>query len=271
MAPRAGGCLFFFLGRRGLGCGTLFERVGIDRCAVLVEVGQRFERVFIGAVNGLGRGQILASRLALCFVGRTGDIERDPGFDFGVQDNVDLMHADRLDRLFQIDLVTADAEAFGGQEVGNVAGRDRSVKLTGFAGRTDDDEILAVKAFGHFRRGGLALGIARFDVLALGLEPGPVGIVGPECAAGRQQIVAGEPVLDGDFVADGAELGDAFQQNDFHDLISFVQCCCQVEAGGVPDGGLGPPPGETGMGRAVAKRPAKKKGSAAMSVMATAP
>jgi hypothetical protein len=116
----------------------------------------------------------------------------------------------------QIDLAALDLLAIGNQRIGDVAGRDRTVKLAGFAGLTDHDDGLAVEIGSDLFSVRAALGVTGFDHLALGFELGAVGIRRTERLALRQQEVTAEPVLDGDFVADGAQTAHALEKNDFH-------------------------------------------------------
>ena len=66
---------------------------------------------------------------------------------------------------------------------------------------------------------GLGLGVAGLDLGALGLEDLQVGSRGAQRLVAGQQEVAGEAVLDGDDVAEGAQALDAFEQNDFHVVL----------------------------------------------------
>jgi hypothetical protein len=51
----------------------------------------RLQRILVDAVDGIGRGQALALRLAGCFVGRTSDVEFDFDRDFRMKVQRDLV------------------------------------------------------------------------------------------------------------------------------------------------------------------------------------
>ena len=102
------------------------------------------------------------------------------------------------------------------ERLGDVARADRTVELAGFTGLADDHDGLAVEARGDAGGRFAALGIALFDRGALVFEPLAVGFGGAQRLLLRQEEVAGEAVLDGDFVADVADPADALEQNDFH-------------------------------------------------------
>ncbi len=107
----------------------------------------------------------------------------------------------------------------GGDRLRDVASRNRAVELPGFAGLANDDEALAVE---HGRLvGGVALEfvVARLEIGALALELLLVRFGGAQGLAARQQEIPGEAVLDAHRVAHMAELGDALQQNHFHDIL----------------------------------------------------
>ena len=65
---------------------------------------------------------------------------------------------------------------------------------------------------------GFALGlqVAGFEFGLHAFELGAVVRGGAQRLAALEQEIAGKPVLDADDFAHLAELGDAFQQNDFH-------------------------------------------------------
>ena len=109
-----------------------------------------------------------------------------------------------------------DREAARLDHVGDVAGRDRAVKLAAVAGLADQDEGLAVQLLGDGLGVLLALQIVGFELRLLGLEIFAVGLGGAQRLLLGQQEVAGEAVLDPDFVAHLAELLDPFEQNHLH-------------------------------------------------------
>src|SRR5690606_40737341 len=93
---------------------------------------------------------------------------------------------------------------------------DRTVQLTGVTRLADHDVGLAVDLVGDLLRVGLVLLVTRLDGGALDFEGLQVGGGGPAGLVARQKEVTGEAVLDGHDVADGAEVLDAFKQNDLH-------------------------------------------------------
>ena len=106
-----------------------------------------------------------------------------------------------------------------GNRIGDVAGRDRAIKLAAVAGLAQQHEGLAVELardlFGFF----LALEIARFQLRALGFEIVEVGFGRAQRLLLRQQEVAGEAVLHLHHIAHLAELFDAFEQDHLHGCL----------------------------------------------------
>src|SRR5580698_5455340 len=118
----------------------------------------------------LAHRQIFALRLPLGLFLRAGDIDRHRGGDLRVKMDGRRVKAERLDRVEQGNLVAVNGKARRRYRLRDVAGRHRTIELTGFAGLADNDEALAVQ----FRRdrGGLALEleIARLELMALAFE-----------------------------------------------------------------------------------------------------
>src|SRR4028118_79671 len=92
----------------------------------------------------------------------------------------------------------------------------RAVRLAGCRRLADELDRNALEAFRILLRRGAALGVRRLDLLAIGFEDLAVRLVRPERLAVGQQEVAGEARLHIDHVADGAELLDPLEQDDFH-------------------------------------------------------
>jgi hypothetical protein len=141
------------------------------------------------------------------------------------------------------------AEAVVGQNRDHVAGGNRTVELTGFTGRADHHEGLAVELFGDLLGFRLALEVAGFEHRALGFETGLVGGIGAQRLALGQQEVAGVAVANLYGFAHLAELGDAFKKNDVH--CSVLSGSCQVLE-------LGPEPVAVRV-RAVSNSPRNRK------------
>ena len=131
------------------------------------------------------------------------------------------VQANGLDRRQQRDLIAVYAHAASGDDVGDVAGRDRSVELAGFAGLTDDDEALAVERGVHLLGFGLLFQIAGLKLGALIVEALLVGAGGAQRFALRQQEIARKAVAHLNGFAHLAQFGDAFEQNDFHVYSPF--------------------------------------------------
>ena len=131
------------------------------------------------------------------------------------------MHAERLDRMRQHDLVAADLGAAGRHCFGDIARRDRAVEIACLAGLTDDHESLAVERLADLLGRAARLGVAGFEIGLLALEALLVGLGGTQRFTARQQAVAGIAVLDADGFAHMAELGHALEQDHFHgDFLS---------------------------------------------------
>ena len=112
--------------------------------------------------------------------------------------------------------MTVHLEAAGFDHAGDVAGRDRAIELAAVAGLADQQEGLAVQLLGDGFGVLLAVQIMGFQLDLLGLEIFPVRLGGAQGLLLGQQEIAGETVLDADFVAHLAQLLDAFEQNDLH-------------------------------------------------------
>ena len=136
----------------------------------------------------------------------------------GVQRDLDLMHADRLDWAVEHDLALGHLGALALQRLDDVAGRDRAVELAGVRRLADQLDGLAVDALRGLLGIDTLLGILGLDAGAIGLEQLLVALVGAQRLLVRKQVIARETVLDGDDVANGAQFLDAFKQDDFHGL-----------------------------------------------------
>ena len=125
--------------------------------------------------------------------------------------------ADDLERFVQLDLPAIDVEALLLERLGNVAGRDRSEQLIGFARLAQELHLEPVKLLGQ--RFGFRLflgGAAHSGGLHL-LDDSLVGDGGLNRQfLGQQKI---PPVSLGDFhhLAAVAQLGHVFFQDDFHE------------------------------------------------------
>src|SRR5579875_762880 len=127
-----------------------------------------------------------------------------------------LMQTERLNRCLEDNLIAIDIKAAAGDCSGNVARRDRAVKIAGFARLTDDDEDLTVQLFGYSGGLGPRLEIARFELGPLAFKPRLIGLSRPQSFALGKEKIAGIAILDPDGFTHLAKLADAFEQNNFH-------------------------------------------------------
>src|SRR5207245_665699 len=98
----------------------------------------------------------------------------------------------------------------------------RAVELAALARLPDQDVGGPVQLLAGLAGGLAGLGVAGLDLRALALEDLEVGRVGAQRLLPRQQVVAGEAVLDVDHVAQRAPALEPFEQNDFHAWVSLT-------------------------------------------------
>jgi hypothetical protein len=179
-----------------------------------------FEDVFGGFLGLFGVGlfgqHVLATGLALGLVLAAGDVDGDVHLDLGMQGHGDGEQADRLDRGGDVHLLAVDGETAIGDRGGDVARRDRAVKLAAVACLADQDKGLAVQLVRDLLGLALELEVMGLELGLLSLEIFAVGLGGAQGLPLWQQEVAGEAVLHLHLVAHLAELLDPFEQNDLH-------------------------------------------------------
>src|SRR5216683_2898342 len=130
--------------------------------------------------------------------------------------DLDLVRAQGLDRLIELDLAALDLDACGGSAIGDVARGHRTVELQGL-GRLADEDDLEVAHLGADALGFLAtLEVLSLQRLTLRFEVGDVVLGGAQRLLLRQQEVAGVTGLHLHHVAQLTELGHALQQDDVH-------------------------------------------------------
>ena len=120
------GLLFFglglFLGRSGLG-------FAFGRGLLGLEQGGGLRGGALGGLGGLQGGalgfgdQLAALGQELGLVGRAGDQDGDLDRDLRMEVDLDLVGAQRLDRLVELDLAALDLDALGVDGIGDVARR----------------------------------------------------------------------------------------------------------------------------------------------------
>ena len=130
--------------------------------------------------------------------------------------DADLVFADGLDRRIHHDLAAADGDAIGGKRSNDIANVHRTEQLAGFRRLTQHDHVTAVDLLGDL--GGFALGleVASLELGLHAVEPGAIVGSGAQRLATLEEEISGKAAAHFDDFAHLAELGHAFQQNDFH-------------------------------------------------------
>ena len=171
------------------------------------------------------RHDVDALRLQVGFFRRASDVDLHRHRDLRVERDLDLVHADRLDRPVEHDLALRHLRSNAFQRLGDIAGANRAVELPGVRRLADQLDELAVDVLGRLLGVGPLLGIVGLDALAAGFEQFAVAVVGAQRLFVGQQVIAGKAVLDPDHIADGAEVLDPLKQNDFHVERSLISRC----------------------------------------------
>ena len=118
--------------------------------------------------------------LLFSFVCATRDIYGDVDRDFRVQNNANLLKADKFESAIQNNLTLVDGHAFGGRGFCDVARGNRTVELTAVASGPDYGNHQTLKLLGNLFGFGLALEIFRFELGAAAFKMGEVDLVGPQ-------------------------------------------------------------------------------------------
>src|SRR3954471_10612879 len=129
---------------------------------------------------------------------------------------------DLLDRLRQVQPALVDVEAFGDEDVGDVAARDRSIECFGLADLARDLDLDVLQPAGDGFGDVLLLELFRVELDALALDLFLVALGREQRQLARQQVVAGVAVGDLDDLAAAPEVVDVFSQNHFHDRPQSV-------------------------------------------------
>ena len=90
------------------------------------------------------------------------------------------MQAQRFDGLIQEDLAAIDRKTTFRHDFGDVARRDRAVKLTGIAGLADGDEGFSFEFTRHALGFFLLLEVAGFELNAILFEPFAIVVCGAQ-------------------------------------------------------------------------------------------
>ena len=133
-----------------------------------------------------------------------------------MQANLNSVQTKRLDRMGQFDLLAANGETTVDHLFGNVAGVDRTIKLSGFTSLTNQNDTEAIKLFANLFGFTPKLQVIGFQLGALRFKMFAIVFGGAQGFAFWQQKVAGVSGFNRDHIAHLAEFLDAFQKNDFH-------------------------------------------------------
>ncbi len=124
------------------------------------------------------------------------DLDPELGLDAGHDMDPDLVLANGLDRLAQVDVVAVDLDPLLPQPIRDVAGRDRAEQPVAFAGLDADLDGQRIQALGE----GLGIrpqrAIALVPLVTVALPVADRAEVRQDRGPGRDQVVAGVSVLD---------------------------------------------------------------------------
>ncbi len=104
----------------------------------------------------------------------------------------------------------------GFEPTDDVADVDRTIELAGVRRCADQHDLGPGDLFASSLGFRPTIGILGFETLAIGLEDLLVRAIGAQGLLLREQEVARETILDGDDIADPAEVADAFEEYDIH-------------------------------------------------------
>ena len=144
------------------------------------------------------------------------DADFQRAFDFGVQVQFDFVFAQRLDRMFEMNLALVERDVELVLEfVGDHAGGDGAEHLAVFAGLDLDDADELRQALGEFGHGVELMGFALGAALAQGFEPALVALRHRNGEALREKVIARVAGGDFDLIGFAAEADDVVGKNDF--------------------------------------------------------
>src|SRR5688572_18491121 len=141
----------------------------------------------------------------------------DLGLHLGVQADGDLVDAERLDRLVQVDLLLLDVEALALALVRDVGRRHRAEELLFLAHAGGKGELDAFQTLSERLRRLDALRLSRLETRLFHGDALAVAGRGLVRETAREQIVAGVPRRHLHDVAGLAEVLDRLAKNDFHE------------------------------------------------------
>src|SRR5690606_18565796 len=143
--------------------------------------------------------------------------QTDAGCDVGVQVHSHVVFAGLTDgAVGQTDFALGHFHAGGGQGVGDVGSADGTEQLAFIAGDGGDGHFQLVQLSGASFGRCLLLGSSLFQLGATGFERSHVLGGSRGGLALRHQVVTAVTVANFDLVAQVAEVGNFFQQDDFH-------------------------------------------------------
>src|ERR1051325_3447463 len=143
-------------------------------------------------------------------------LDLDVRRDVAVQAHVDLVHADVLDGVIELDAALVHLDALRGERVGDLVGGDGAEEVAVIADPLLDRDLRALHGVGRLLGDG-ALLIGQSGPLLLLLLDG-LHVAGRRLAGEilRDEEITGVAVLDGHDVAARTEAADLVSQNDLH-------------------------------------------------------
>ena len=136
-----------------------------------------------------------------------------------MQADLNLVQAQRFDRVGQFDLLACDGEACFNHFARNVAGVDRAIQLAGFASLANQNNGQTIKFLADLFSFGALFKVDGFKLGALGFKMFAVFFRRAQRLVLRQQVITGITRFDRHNFAHLAKFLDPFQKNDFHVLL----------------------------------------------------
>src|SRR6478609_7756771 len=161
------------------------------------------------------------------------DVEAELDGDFGMQADLNLVLAEGLDRLAEVDAALLEGDTGGGELLVDVVRGDRAEQLAALARLHGDGDARLLDLLGQRLGAVELLGFAEAAGLLEGLDALAVGTGERHGLALGQEEIAGVAGADFDLIAFGAKAVDRLEEEDFviSHVLSWLKLSVIREAG----------------------------------------